>query len=268
LDRSNSVLNGPRGRTAAERTWGEFIDPDDAEQLLQARLRGGGRRSGSASPQTFNAEPDSDAAWAPAPPGVAGATGAASSTLTSEPGPEVAADPANQEARVQRASGEGGGSAFEFAGDGESWLDNLASPMPTPTLAPAAAPTWQATAPHLVIELDTDSSQTQLSFNTSQQAFVPPAAPAAASSANPAALVVAPAPGYVGERPADATWLLNREAALIAVRDDYCALLAQAQTQVPTISATGSRAGPGWSAIGMRFDSRRIWGQVFHFVSR
>jgi hypothetical protein len=87
------------------------------------------------------------------------------------------------------------------------------------------------------IELDTDLGSTQLRL-----ADTPPPAPVP-NSATPTA--------YIGERTADATWLLDREAALIAVRNDYQSQLAEAQAKSPTLTT----AGPGWTAIGIRFDT-------------
>jgi hypothetical protein len=79
----------------------------------------------------------------------------------------------------------------------------------------------------------------------------PAVAPVPAPSGLAAAATAAPASAaYVGERPADVTWLRDRETALIAVRHDYEAQLAQAQAALPTLTS----AGPGWTAIGMRFD--------------
>ena len=58
----------------------------------------------------------------------------------------------------------------------------------------------------------------------------PAAAPAAPTpTPTPATALATPPTGYTGERPADPTWLAARETALVAVRSDYQAALAQAQ---------------------------------------
>jgi A nuclease family of the HNH/ENDO VII superfamily with conserved AHH len=65
---------------------------------------------------------------------------------------------------------------------------------------------------------------------------IPVAPPAPPSLSAPTAST--PAPVYIGERPVDAAWLQDRQAALNAVRADYQAQRAQAQAQVGQ--------GPGW----------------------
>jgi hypothetical protein len=126
-----------------------------------------------------------------------------------------------------------------------------AAPAPAPTATPpvASSSAWRGAPFESAIDLETDGGSTQLRFNASQQAFIPPAPPpfAPTATASAAALATAaPAPAYVGERPADATWLTTRETALIAVRNDYEAQRAQAQAQVPSF---GSPAGPGWVVV-------------------
>ena len=68
----------------------------------------------------------------------------------------------------------------------------------------------------------------------------PPAAADAAPAAPPAAVPPGPtAATYAGEPPVDPQWLADRERALVAIRDDYGAAVAQARATVGV--------GPGWT---------------------
>jgi hypothetical protein len=108
--------------------------------------------------------------------------------------------------------------------------------------------------PAPVINIETDAGSTELRFNVNQQAFVapPPAQFALTATASAAATATTPpaaSTAYVGERPADVDWLRGREAALVAVRNDYEAQRAQAQKQVPSFDGL---VGPGWTAFNPR----------------
>jgi hypothetical protein len=107
-------------------------------------------------------------------------------------------------------------------------LDDLFEPevrAQTPTAAAVAA----ATAP----------LPTAPTAPTAPSAPAPSPAPAPSTPQAPAAN---PSAGYVGERPVQAQWLQDREAALQNIRADYEAQRAQAQAQAPAFGANA----PGW----------------------
>ncbi len=251
MTRPNSVLNGTRPRPIAGRAFGEFLEPDDAEGLLQARFRNNTNRPGQPAPEPSGTDlglpPAAANAGAPAP----AAAPAPAPTPAPAPPPRAAAyrgqDPDLQEQSV------------------EYWADWLATPPPEPAPRPIPEPTplvappppITAAPPDLAgfgastssgsattVVVETDSGTTQLSFNASQQSFVAPPPPA------PPAPIALAAP-YVGERPADPAWLNNREAALLAVRRDYESQRIQAQTNVPSFDGA---PGPGWQAFTPSYD--------------
>jgi Tuberculosis necrotizing toxin len=260
MTRPSSVLNGTRPRPIGGRNLGEFLEPEDAEEIQQARLARIAERPSSAappasspngSPAGTNAEPNGN----PSP-------------ATAQRLPPVASSAASNQAAAGRVVSGRGQDRYDYPYEPDdsyqSWAESFAPPpavsaaprAPAPATTFTSEPSATSTAPPATdIDLETDHGSTQLRFNVNQQAFVapPPAQLALTATASAAATVATPPASavYIGERPADVAWLTGRETALVNVRTDFEAQRARAQTQVPSF---GGLAGPGWLAFSPTVD--------------
>jgi hypothetical protein len=179
------------------------------------------------------------------------------SALNDLPPPQVQAPP--PPATGPRVAFVRGQDRYEPDDSFQSWQEEFApppavsaTPPPVANLVNVAniANAATSTPPAVTIDLETEGGTTQLLYSANQQAYLAPPPPqfALTATASAAATATSPPPSapYVGERPADAAWLRDREAALVAVRGDFEAQRSQAQAQPPRFDGP---VGPGWVAF-------------------
>jgi hypothetical protein len=219
MTRPTSVLNGTRPRPLGGRALGEYLEPENPQDLAQSPVarpvaRGNSVATAAPAPQPQpSALAHQDAGPPPSP---------------AQPAPTSTPTPGSNPAATGRVVAWRGQDRYEPDADLLGWQDligpapappDVAVPprlapvpafTPAPSQGPAAAPS--AAPSDTTINLETDQGSTQLLFSANQQAHVAPPPPQFTLTATAAAAATAttpppPAAPYVGERPADATWL-------------------------------------------------------------